>query len=48
MEFNAIVKIRKYRRLCEGRHFVWMAMKVHDAPRHDMDRLIRECVHFFP
>ncbi len=44
---KAIVKIRKYRRLCEGHHFITMATKVHSAPRHYMDRFIKECVHLF-
>jgi len=48
VEFNAIIKIRKYGGLHEGHHFIPMAMEVHDAPRCDMDHFIRECAHFFP
>jgi hypothetical protein len=46
-KFNAIVKILIYRGLHEGHHFISMTMEVHDAPRHDMDRFIRECAHLF-
>jgi hypothetical protein len=31
----------------EGHHFIPMAMEVHGAPRCDMDRFIKECVHLF-
>jgi hypothetical protein len=44
---SAIVKIRKYRGLCEGPHFISMTMEVHNAFRHDMDRFIKGCAHFF-
>jgi hypothetical protein len=47
IELSTIVKIRKYKGLHEGHHFIPMAMEVHDAPRHNMDCLIRECAHFF-
>jgi hypothetical protein len=30
-----------------GTTFILMAMEVHNAPRHDMDRFIKECVHLF-
>ncbi len=46
-ELSAIVKIHKYIKLQEGHHFISMAMEVHDAPRHDTDHFIRECVHLF-
>ncbi len=46
-KFNAIAKICKYRGLHEGHHFISMGMKVHGAPRHDMDCFIRECVCLF-
>ncbi len=46
-KFNTITKIRKYKGLHEGLHFIPMAMEVHDAPKCDMDRFIRECVCFF-
>jgi hypothetical protein len=46
-KLNIILKIHKYRRLHEGHHFILMAMEVHGTPGHDMDRFIRECVHFF-
>jgi hypothetical protein len=47
VKLNAIVKIRKCRRLRKGHHFIPMAIKVHSAPRHDMDRFIRECACIF-
>jgi len=47
VELNTIVKIRKYRELHEGHHFIPMAMEVHGTPRCDMDRLIKECAHLF-
>jgi len=46
-KLNTIAKIRKYRGLQEGHHFIPMAMEVHGAPKHDMDRFIREFVHLF-
>jgi hypothetical protein len=46
-KFNTIVNIRKYRRLHEGHHIIPMAMEVHRAPRHDMDRFIKECACLF-
>ncbi len=46
-KLNAIVKIRKYRRLHEGHHFISMAMEVHGALRHDMDRFIKEYARLF-
>jgi hypothetical protein len=46
-ELSAIPKIRKYRRVHEGHHFILMAMQVHDPLGHDMDRFIRECTHLF-
>jgi hypothetical protein len=42
MEFNVIAKIHKYKGLHEGHQFILMAMEVFNAPRHDMDRFIRE------
>jgi chemotaxis signal transduction protein len=47
MKFNAIAKIYKYRRLHERHHFIPMAMGVHNARGHDMDRFIKECVCLF-
>jgi hypothetical protein len=47
VELNAIVKIRKYRRLHEEHHFIPMAMDVHITPERDMDRFIRECACLF-
>ncbi len=47
VELNAIVKIRKYKGLHEGLHFIFMAMEVHGAPRNDMDCFIRDCAHLF-
>jgi len=46
-KFNTTAKIRKYRRLHKGHHFILMAMEVHGAPGHDMDHFIKECVHLF-
>jgi len=46
-KLNAIIKIRKCRRLHEKHHYILMAMGVHDAPRCDMDHFIRECAFFF-
>jgi hypothetical protein len=47
IELSTIIKICKYRGLHEGHHFIPMAMKVHDTPKHDMDHFIRECAHIF-
>ncbi len=46
-EFSAIVKICKYKRFHGGHHFILMAMEVHDTPRCDVDRFIKECAHLF-
>jgi hypothetical protein len=43
----SIIKICKYRGLHEGHHFILMAMKVHCAPRCDMNCFIREYAHIF-
>ncbi len=42
-----IAKIHKYKRLHEKHNFILMAMEVHDTPRCDMDRFIRECACLF-
>jgi hypothetical protein len=47
MKLSAIVKIRTYRKLHEGHHFIPIAMEVHDAPGRDMDCFIMECVRLF-
>jgi len=47
VELNAIAKIRKYKGLHVGHHFIPMAMKVHGTPERDMDCFIRERVYFF-
>jgi hypothetical protein len=47
VELNTIAKIHKYKGFHERHHFIPMAMDVHDAPRHDMDHFIKECVRFF-
>jgi len=47
VETSAIAKIHKYRRFQKGHHFILMAMEVHGAPEHDMDRFIKEFVHLF-
>ncbi len=46
-KLSAIAKICKYRGFHEGHHFILMAMAVHSASEHDMDRFIKECVHLF-
>jgi hypothetical protein len=45
--FSSIVKIHKYRGFHERRHFIPMAMEVHNALRHDMDHFIKECAFIF-
>jgi hypothetical protein len=47
LRINAIVKIRKYKELHEGHHFILMAMEVHGTPRCNMDRFIKECAYLF-
>jgi len=47
VELNVVAKMCKYKRLHEGHHFIPMAMKVHGAPRHDMDHFIKECARLF-
>jgi hypothetical protein len=47
VELSAITKIRKYRRLHEGHHFILIAMEVHDTPMCDMDHFIKECACLF-
>jgi hypothetical protein len=47
MKFSTIPNIRKYRGLHERHYFIPMAMEVHGAPGHDMDRFIKECACFF-
>jgi hypothetical protein len=44
---KAIVKIQKYKKFCEGLHFITMASKVHNATGHDMDYFIKECACLF-
>jgi hypothetical protein len=40
-KLSTIVKIHKYRGLHEGYHFIPMAMEVHGAFGHDMNRFIK-------
>ncbi len=40
---STITKLRKYKGLHEGHHFILMVMEVHNTPGHDMDRFIKEC-----
>jgi hypothetical protein len=47
MELNVITKIRKYKGLHEGHHFILMAMEVHGTFERDMDCFIKECAHLF-
>jgi hypothetical protein len=46
-KLSTIAKIRKYKGLHEGNHFILMAMEVHGASEHDMDHFIRECARLF-
>jgi len=46
-KLNTIIKIYKYKRFQERHLFISMAMEVHGAPMHDMDRFIRECTRLF-
>jgi hypothetical protein len=46
-KLRTIAKICKYKGLHEGHHFISMVMEVHDAPRCDMDCLIKKCVRLF-
>jgi hypothetical protein len=47
VELNVIVKIRKYKEIHEGHHFILMAMEVHGALERDMDHFISECACLF-
>jgi len=47
VKLSVIVKIHKYKGLYEGHHFIPMAMEVHDTPRCDIDRFIKECACLF-
>jgi hypothetical protein len=47
IKLSIIVKIRQYRGLHEGHHFIPMAMEVHDIFEHDIDHFIKECAHLF-
>ncbi len=47
VKLNTITKIRKYRVLHEGHHFILMAMKMHITLKCDMLHLIKECDHLF-
>jgi hypothetical protein len=46
-KFNAIIKIRMYRRLHDENHFISMPMEAHGTPECDMDHFIKECVRLF-
>jgi len=46
-KFSADTKIRKYKGLHDGHHFIPMVMEVHSALGCDMDHFIKECVRFF-
>jgi hypothetical protein len=46
-KLNIIVKICKYRRFHEKRHFIPIAMEVHRAPECDMDCFTKECARLF-
>jgi hypothetical protein len=47
VELSTIAKIRKYKGIHEGHHFILIAMEVHNAPKRDMDCFIREYAHLF-
>ncbi len=47
VEFNAIAKIHKYKKLHEGHHFIPMAMEVHATFRRDIDHFVKECACLF-
>jgi hypothetical protein len=47
VKFNTIVKIRKYIGFHEGHHYILMALEVHGALGHDMDRFIKDCAYLF-
>ncbi len=46
-KLNVVAKIRKYRRLHKGHHFIPMAMEVHSALEYDMDHFIKDYAHLF-
>jgi len=46
-KLNAIIKIHKYTRIHDKHHFISMAMEVHGALWHDIDRFIKECACLF-
>ncbi len=46
-ELSDITKIYKYKGFHERHHFIPMAMEVHGALEHDMDRFIKECARLF-
>jgi hypothetical protein len=46
-KFSTIVNIYNYKGLHEGHHFILMTLEVHNAPRFDMGRFIKECAHLF-
>jgi hypothetical protein len=46
-KLNVIAKIRKYRGLHEGHHFIPLAMEVHNTLGRDMDCFIKECARLF-
>jgi hypothetical protein len=46
-KLSTIINIHKYKRFHERYHFISMAMEVHNTPRCDLDRFMRECAHFF-
>jgi hypothetical protein len=46
-KLSTIIKIRKYRELHEGHHFILMAMEVHRAPGCDMNCFIKEYARIF-
>jgi len=48
-KLSVITKIHKYRKFHDHdeHHFIPMAMKVHNTPRHDMDPFIKVCARLF-
>ncbi len=47
VKLSTIAKIHKYKGLHERHYFIPMAMEVHGALGHDMDRFIKECAGLF-
>ncbi len=44
-KLNVIAKIRKYKKLHEGHHFIPIIVEVHNVVKHYMNRFITKCAH---